>query len=55
MTRKLTADELIRQKIEMEEEAKEAALMECFREHFGFTEFNDLVYDELHRPMKLSN
>ena len=57
LTRQQTqsADELIGQKIEMEEEAKKAALMECFRDHFGFTEFNDLVYDELHRPLKLSN
>ena len=52
LTRKLTSDELIGQKIEMEKEAKKAALMECFKERFGFTEFNDLVYDELDRPLK---
>lgn len=40
------------QKIEMENEAKNAALMECFRDHLGFTEFNDLAFDELHRPLK---
>ena len=36
----------------MENEAKNAALMECFRDHLGFTEFNDLAFDELHRPLK---
>ena len=44
-------DELIHQRMEMEKEAKKAALMECFKKHLGFTEFNDLVYDELHRPL----
>ena len=44
-------DELTQEKVEMKEEAKKAALMECFRERFGFTEFNDMVFDELHRPM----
>ena len=47
-----SANELIRQKIEMEEEAKKAALMECFRDGLRFNEFNDLVFDELHRPLK---
>ena len=42
------------QKIEMEEEAKKGALMECFKD-LGFTEFNDLVFDELHRPLKLKS
>ena len=37
----------------MEKEAKKAALMEFFKERFGFTEFNDLRVDELHRPMVL--
>ena len=37
----------------MEKEAKKAALMEFFKERFGFTEFNDLCVDELHRPMAL--
>ena len=37
----------------MEKEAKKAALMEFFKEHFGFTEFNDLCMDELHRPMEI--
>jgi len=31
----------------------EAALMECFRERLGFTEFNDMVFDELHRPLNV--
>ena len=47
-----SANELIRQKIEMEEDAKKAALMECFRDGLRFDEFNDLVFDELHRPLK---
>ena len=36
---------------EMTKEAKMAALKECFRERFGFTEFNDVVSDELNRPI----
>ena len=51
--KKKSEDELIQQKVEMEEEAKKAALMECFRERLGFTEFNDMVFDELHRPMNV--
>ena len=43
---------LIHLKNEMEKEAKNAALIECFRDHLGFTEFKDLHYDELHRPLK---
>ena len=43
---------LIHLKNEMEKEAKNAALMECFRDHLGFTEFKDLSFDELHRPLK---
>ena len=54
VTRKQKSEnELIEQKIEMEEEAKKAALMACFKEQLGFTEFNDLVFDELHRPLKV--
>ena len=37
----------------MENEATKAALMEFFKERFGFTEFNDLCVDELNRPMTL--
>jgi len=55
VTRRLTPDELIRQKIEMEAEAKKDALMKCYRERFGITECNDLVFDELHRPLKLKS
>ena len=36
----------------MEKEAKKAALMEYFKERFGFTNFNDIHRDELHRPIK---
>merc|ERR1719476_129093 len=37
----------------MEKEAKKAALMEFFKEHFGFYDFNDLCVDELHRPINI--
>ena len=40
-----------KQKEEMEKEAKKAALMEFFKERFGFTEFNDLNVDEFHRSI----
>ena len=50
-----TSDELMPQKIMMEEEAKKAALMEYYRDHLGITECNDLVFDELHRPLKLKS
>ena len=43
---------LIFRKNEMEKEAKNAALMECFRDHLGFTDSKDLFFDELHRPLK---
>ena len=35
---------------EMTNEAKKAALMECFKDRFGITEFKDILVDELHRP-----
>ena len=35
------------EKEEMKKEAKKAALMECYKEYFGFTEFNDILVDEL--------
>ena len=38
-------------KEEMEKEAQKAALMECYKEYFGFTEFNDILVDELGRPV----
>ena len=34
------------EKEEMIDEAKKAALMECFKDRFGFTEFNDICIDE---------
>ena len=37
----------------MEKEAKKAALMEYFKDRFGFTNFNDIFTDELHRPIKI--
>ena len=46
-------EELIKQRAKMTEEAKKAALIECFRERLGFTEFNDMVFDELHRPINV--
>ena len=51
---KQNAQEVLeRKREEMTEEAKKAALMECFRECLGFTKFNDMVFDELHRPMNV--
>ena len=38
---------------EMTKEAKRAALEECFRDRLGFTEFKDIVIDELNRPMNV--
>ena len=37
----------------MENEAKKAALKECFRDRFQFTNFNDISRDELHRPISV--
>ena len=37
----------------MAQEAKKAALMEYFKERFGFTNFDDIHRDELHRPIKM--
>ena len=37
----------------MEKEAKKAALMEYFKERFGFTNFDDIHRDELYRPIKI--
>ena len=33
----------------MEKEAKKAALIECFKERFGFNKFDDWCVDELGR------
>ena len=38
-------------KDEMMIEAQKAALIECFKDRFGFTEFKDISIDELHRPL----
>ena len=35
----------------METEAKKAALIEFFKDRFGFTEFNDILIDEMQRPL----
>ena len=39
------------EKEEMTNEAKKAALIECFKDRFGFTEFNDIMIDEFRRPV----
>ena len=36
---------------EMTKEAKKAALMKCFRDRLGITEFNDILVDEFQRPV----
>ena len=53
VTRKQKSEEeLAKQREEMTREAKRAALEECFRDRLGFTEFKDIVSDELQRPIK---
>ena len=42
---------LQKHKAKMKKEAEKAALEKCFRERLGFTEFNDIVCDELNRPI----
>jgi len=37
----------------MEKEAKKAALVECFKERFGFNKFDDLYVDELGRVIDI--
>ena len=44
-------DVLQTNKEEMTKEAKRAALEKLFRDRFGLTEFNDMLVDELGRPM----
>ena len=39
------------EKEEMKKEAEKAALMECYKEYFGFTEFNDILVDKIGRPL----
>ena len=50
-TRPLKKTRMLKEKEEMTKEAKKAALMEFFKERFGFTEFKDLYADELHRSI----
>jgi len=44
-------DLLQKHKAKMKKEAEKAALEKCFRECLGFTEFKDIVCDELNRPI----
>ena len=37
----------------MEKEAKKAALVQCFKERFGFNKFDDWCVDELGRPIEI--
>ena len=54
VTKKQTPDEVLRQnKEEMTKEAQRAAFQKCFRERLGFTNFDDIIIDELNRPMNL--
>ena len=54
VTRKQKPEEVLQQnREEMKKEAERAALEKCFRERFGFTEFNDIVIDELCRPINI--
>ena len=39
------------EKEEMTKEARKAALVECFKDRFGFTEFPDVTVDDFHRPI----
>ena len=57
-TRRVTKEEkseeiLQKQREEMKKEAKNAAWKEYFRECLGFTEFKDVVSDEIYRPIKV--
>ena len=54
VTKKQKPEEVLQQnREEMTKEAERAALQKCFRERLGFTEFNDIVIDELNRPIKV--
>ena len=46
-----SVEKLQENKKEMTKKAKRAALEKFFRDRFGLTEFNDMVVDELGRPM----
>ena len=41
-------------KEEMVREAEQAALINCFKDRWGFTEFADVTVDELHRPITVN-
>ena len=54
VTRKQKPEEVLKQnRDEMTKEAERDALQKCFRERFGFTEINDIVIDELKRPINV--
>ena len=46
-------EELTKQRAKMTDEAQKAAIIDCFRERLGFSEFGDIVFDELHRPLNV--
>ena len=52
-TNKNPEEELTKRREKITKEAQKAALIECFKECLGFTKFNDMVFDELHRPMNV--
>ena len=52
VTKKQKPEEILQKhKEEMTKEAETAALQKCFRERLGFTDFKDIVIDELSRPV----
>ena len=54
VSKKQKSEEVLQKhKDEMTKEAKKAALKACFGERLGFTEFKDVVSDELNRPIKV--
>ena len=54
VTKKQKSEEVLQKhRKKMTKEAKTVALEECFRERLGFTEFKDVICDELNRPMKV--
>ena len=54
VTKKQKPEEVLDQnRDEMTKEAVRDALQKCFREGLGFTNFDDIVIDELNRPIKV--
>ena len=54
VTKKQKPEEVLEQnREEMTKEAERYALEKCFRERVGFTNFNDIVIDELNRPLNI--